>query len=299
MDLLAQMTTFVRVVEAGSLSSAARSLKMSAPAVSRQIAALEASLGHALTLRSTRRTSITTAGDRYYEHCVRILREVEAARLSVAAADVGGLLTLNAPITLGLTRIAPRLPPFLAEHPDVRIDLHVDDKVVDLVADGVDVAIRCDVPVVDSSSVVARKLFTFRRVIVASPEYLKHEREPAAPSDLSRCNAIIHLSAALHTTKSPTVWRLARGGGGGVEVPVVVRGVLRTNAVYAARDAALAGVGIALLPDWLVADDVAAGRLRRVLKDYETPLVRTVAVYRTERRSSPAIKALVAHLVTA
>src|SRR5277367_1084773 len=125
MDLLAQMTTFVRVVEVGSLSAAARALRLSLPAVSRQISSLEASVGAALFLRTARRVVVTERGQRYYQRCLRVLREVDAAQGSVRSDDgVAGLLTVSAPVTLGLARVAPHVLALLVKHPGLRIDLH-------------------------------------------------------------------------------------------------------------------------------------------------------------------------------
>jgi DNA-binding transcriptional LysR family regulator len=179
----------------------------------------------------------------------------------------------------------------LAKHPGLSVDLHLEDRLVDLVADGIDVAVRCGVGPANSASIVARTLFVYRRIAVASPGYLARHDEPETPAALSRHDTIVHLGAA-RTSKTAHMWRFRRAG---VETAVEVRGTLRTNAVYAIRDAAVAGMGIAVLPEWLVQDDVAAARLRPVLPDYDAPLVTVSAVYRTEHRATPAVKAFVRH----
>ena len=135
MDLLAQMATFVRVVEAGSLSAAARDLRLSTAAVSRQLGALEESLGGALLLRSTRKLTVTEAGRAYYERASRILRDVDEAQSAVRPRpDVSGLVVMSAPVSFGLTRVSPHLPSLLTRHPELRVDLRLEDRVIDLIA---------------------------------------------------------------------------------------------------------------------------------------------------------------------
>jgi len=289
-DLLAQMTTFVRVVEAGSLSAAAVPLGLSLPAVSRQISALEDELGGALLIRTTRRVEVTEAGRRYYEHCLSVLREVDAAQGSVKRGRVvEGTLVVSAPVTFGLARVSPHVPAVLAKHPGLSIDLRIEDRVIDLVGEGVDVAIRTGSPIPDSASVVARRLLTFQRVVVASPKYLRRRGEPHSVEALAKHDAVTHLGPI----GRPVPWPFTRDG---KEITVEVRGTLRSNAPYAVRDAALAGCGIALLPDWLAAPDVAAGRLKILLREYEAAKVVVSGVHRTEMRGAPRVRALLDYL---
>jgi DNA-binding transcriptional LysR family regulator len=290
MDLLSQMATFVRVVEAGSLSSAARGLRLSLPAVSRQLSALEDELGAPLLLRTTRRLTVTEAGRQYYARCLRILREVEEARGEVRAGrEVAGRLTVTAPVTFGLSHVTPHLPALLERHPGLHVDLLLEDRVTDLVGEGVDVALRAGIAPPDSTAFMAHPLMTFHRIPVASPRYLKHRGEPKAPEALARHAALVQLPGA----GSAGTWHFQREG---KEVAVEVTGPLRISAPLALRDAAVAGLGVALLPEWLVAGDVAEGRLQALLPGWGTPPQTLSAVHRMELRGAARVRAFLEHL---
>lgn len=285
-DLLVQMATFVRVVESGSLSAAARHEKLSPAAVSRQLADLESQLGVALTLRTTRKLTVTEAGRAYYERAVRILRDVEDARDAVSAGhEPRGLLTVSAPVTFGLACLWPLIPELTARHPRLRIDLRLEDRVVDLVSEGVDVAIRAGIRVPDSAGLVAHPLASWDRWVVAAPAHLERHGTPTSPGELAEHEAILHLPGG--------PWRFRREDDDEVVQPV---GRLRTNALLAVRDAALAGHGVAALPAWLVAPEIAAGSLLRLVPDWSLPRVSTCAIHRTELRGAARVRALVEHL---
>lgn len=285
MDLLAHMRTFTRVVERGSLSAAAREGRVSLPAVSRQLRALEEHLGAALLVRSTRRMSVTDAGRRFYEQSVRILADVDAAEESVSDEKVvRGTVTVSASITLGLTHVVPRLAALTRAHPKLEVDLRLEDRYVDLVAEGVDVAIRGGGAPPDSTAFVAHLLFESTRFVVASPRYLRKHGTPRTPEQLAKHACVVQLAA----TGSFVRWTLRKGDD---ERTVPVRGAVRTNAPVAVRDLARAGMGLALIPDWIVEEDLANGSLERVLDGWQHPPVRIWAFHRSELRASRRVRA--------
>jgi DNA-binding transcriptional LysR family regulator len=196
MDLLDQMETFVRVAETGSLSKAGRVRSLSLPAVSRQLRALEVELGVALIIRSTRRLRLTEAGQRWYENCVRILADIEQARAEVGSGTTPrGALTVSVPVTFGLAHIMPRIHPLLTRHPDLSINVRLEDHLVDLVSEGVDVVVRGGFELPDSPSLISLPLLRFRRLAVASPDYLHAHGVPSDPTGLSGHSCLIQLGA--------------------------------------------------------------------------------------------------------
>ncbi|HEX4460601.1 MAG TPA: LysR family transcriptional regulator [Polyangia bacterium] len=291
MDLLEKMGTFVRVVEAGSFSSAAKQLRLSAAAVSRQIATLEEELQLSLLRRSTRHMAITPAGRLYYERCLRILREVDDAQALGRNAATDGFLRVNAPVTFGLARLVPHLHELLERHRGLRIDLRLEDRLIDLALEGMDVAIRVGGAPPESSDVVAQKLFAFRRILVASPRYLQRRGEPKTPEALAKHAALTHPFG-----NGRDSWLITNGAR---EVRVRLDIVVRSSALHAIRTLAVEGAGIALLPDWLVRDEVAARSLRKVLPAWHTEPVTVNALYRTAQRGSARVRALIDHLRTA
>lgn len=292
MDLLAQMSSFVRIVESGSLSAAARRLRLSLPAVSRQLRALEEELGSPLVVRTTRRLTVTELGRAYYERCVRILREVEEAQRSARAHDeVAGRLVVAASVTFGLLRIGPTLPALLGAHPRLRVDLRLEDRRSDLVGDGIDVAIRAGALLpADSPGLVAAPLPSFRRIAVAAPGYLRRRGEPREPAALARHDALVQVSGLGAPISQ---WRFSQGER---EETVAVCEVLACNALAVLRDAAVAGLGVAVLPEWLVAREIEAGALRQILAKWTCPPAHLSAVYRVELRGAARVRAFVEHL---
>jgi DNA-binding transcriptional LysR family regulator len=291
-DLLAQMTTFVRIVDSGSLSAAARRLRRSLPAVSRQLRALEEELGAPLVLRTTRKLTVTDFGRAYYERCARILREVEEAQASGRSSGAEGRLVVSASVTFGTLRVAPTLPALLAAHPRLRLDLRLEDRLSDLVGDGVDVAVRAGALLAaDSPGLIAAPLPSFPRVVVAAPAYLRRRGEPKDPAALARHDALVQVSGAGAPVDQ---WRFLAADGR--EESVQVRELLTCNALAVLRDAAIAGLGAARLPTWLVADALAAGALRPLLPRWTCPPAQLLALYRVELRGAARVRVFVEHL---
>ena len=288
MDLLGKMATFVRVLEAGSFSAAAKQLRISSAAVSRQIAMLESEVGVGLLLRSTRRMNVTPEGRLYYERCLRVLREVEEAQLVGRQKKVEGLLQITAPVTFGLLRVVPEMLPFMAKHPGLRVDLRLEDRLLDLALEGVDVAIRVGSTPLQSTEVIAHELFSFRRVVVASRDYLKRKGEPKTPESLAKHDCLTYPAGDLAdhwTLSSPEREARAR-----------LNVIFRCTAIHAVADLCAQGAGVALLPDWLVANGTKQRPLKRILDSWTTELVRVHAIHRRAHRGAQRVRALVDHL---
>ena len=288
MDLVEQMRTFVRVVDAGSLSSAARGRGLSLAAVSRQLGALEDDLGAKLLVRTTRRLQITPAGQRWYAHCTRLLRDLDGARADVDdRGEPRGTVVLSAPITLGMAYVVPKLAQLARAFPRLEVTLRLEDHVVDLVADGVDIAVRGGIAPPDSPSIIAHEVVAFRRIAAASPAYLARRGTPKHPRDLERHDGLVQQNLAAAFTQ----WRFERGDEA-IDVKPRVR--LGSTAPLVLRDWAIAGAGIAVLPEWLVTD--TGKSLRPLLEGWTTPVIRAWALHRTEVRGSPRIRAVLAAL---
>jgi len=284
------MATFVRVVDAGSLSKAARAMHVSPAAVSRQMSMLETELGAGLLVRTTRRVTVTEEGRRFYAAAERTVRDVEDARLAVRPdRAMAGPLTVSMPTALGLSRLDVSLTALVAKHPGLRVDLRLEDHPVDLVAEGVDVAVRAGLPPPDTTSLVAYPLAESERVVVAAPAYLRRRGEPEALGELTYHDALVHLHAGVGVG----VWTLQRAG---ETTTVDVRGPLRTNALLALRNAAVAGLGLALLPRFLVADDLHRRRLRVVpLGGWQPPSQSIYALVRVDAKARARVVAFLDH----
>jgi DNA-binding transcriptional LysR family regulator len=284
-DLLEQMRTYLRITETRSLSEAARGLHLSVAAVSRQLAALEEDLGVTLITRSTRRLAITESGERWRDHCARVLAAVDVAHADVKAGpEVRGRVVISAPASYGLVHLAIPLERLLVAHPALSIELRLEDHAVDLVGDGVDIAVRAGMAPPDSGAFVAHRLRTFRRVLVASPSYLRKRGTPKHPRDLSGHE----LLAQTRATAAFARWTFLRGEEE-VEVPVNARRMASSPLLL--REWAKSGAGIALIPSWLVQD------LRLLLPEWLTPPIAVHAIHRAEARGVPRIAAVVGALI--
>ncbi len=290
MDSVNAMIVFARVVEANGFSAAARRLGLSKSAVSKQVAALEDRLGARLLNRTTRRISPTEIGQALFERCQRIAAEVEEAELAVTrlSAAPRGRLRVNSSMSFGHIFLAPLLPAFQALYPEVTVELTLNDRLVDVVEEGYDLAVR--IARLGDSSLIARKLADARRIIAAAPAYLAQHGRPAAPADLAAHNCLTYSYVA-----RPGVWRV--GDADGAVHEVAVTGSLHTNNGDALRAAALGGLGIVDLPTFLVGDDIAAGRLVHLFPHYVDRFGGIYAVYPHNRHLSAKVRALVDFLV--
>lgn len=261
------MVMFARVVDAGGFSEAARRTGTSKSSVSKAISRLETSLGARLLNRSTRKLSVTEIGAAFYEHCARIAEEAAQAAESASQlqSEPSGVLKITVPVAFGRLHVAPAVVEYLGRYPLLKIDMSVTDRIVDLVGEGYDLAIRIAREV--DPHLVARELAPARRVICATPDYFRRYGLPETPADLERHNC-------LHYTRfAPRAeWRLQGSQG---EIVVSVKGSLRIDDDDALSQAVMSGLGIAILPTFIIGREMQAGRLRSVLSDF-VPLERRI-----------------------
>jgi DNA-binding transcriptional LysR family regulator len=284
-DRLTALEVFARIVEGGSFTEAAAQLGLSRAAVSKHVTALEDRLGARLLNRTTRRCSPTEAGAAFYERCRQLLAELEEAEAEAGEAAVRprGRLKVSAPMTFGARHLAPALPDYMAAYPDVRVDLTLDDRVVDLVQEAFDVAIR--IARLDDSTLIARRLAPCRMLIVASPAYLARHGEPMVPADLARHDCLGYSYAA-----RGGVWELSGPDGTTLQR---VKGRLQANNGDVLAAAAAGGLGIVAGPSFILGDLVRAGRLRPVLPGYRLPELGIHAVWPPGRHVSAKLRSFV------
>ncbi len=280
-----QISTFVEVVAKGSLSAAARAEGIAPAMIGRRLDALEQRLGVKLLQRTTRKLVLTNEGAAFLEDCQRILSELEDAESAVAerSARASGHLLISAPAGFGRQHVAPLLPSFLAEHRDVSLTLNLNDRVVDLIGEGIDVAIR--IASLSDSNLVGVKLADNARVVVATPAYLKRHGRPATPTDLARHNCL-----AISSEGSQRGWTFRENG---KTVTHKVQGNMVCNDGEVLHDWALAGKGLAWRSMWEVGAEIAAGRLCTVLDQYAAPGNDIHAVFAQRRHLPLRIRALV------
>ena len=290
MDIATQMMIFARAVQEGGFSAAARALDLTPSAVSKQISRLEDRLGVRLLNRSTRHISLTEEGRAFYERCTRITAEIEEAQewVSELKGIVRGSLRVASTVAFAKHLVLPLIPEFLERYPELRVVLEVTDRLVDLVEEGVDVAIRFTEQLSDPS-LVARRLAINRRVVCAAPSYLNAHGVPEAPDDLLKHNCL-----SLYTVSSFNDWEFESAEGTRV---LHVTGNFETNSADALYHAALAGLGIARLSTFLVGPDLKAGRLVRLLPDYVHEKASILAVYPHHRHLSLKVRAFIDFLV--
>ena len=286
MDRLAAIEAFVRVAESGSFSEAARRLRAAKSAVSRQVSALETELGARLFHRTTRSLTLTEPGRGYFDRAVRILADLAEANRSVSQLQAAprGRLRVNAPMSFGFLHLAPAIPDFLFRFAEVEIDMIMNDRFVDLVDEGFDVAVR--IGTLDDSSLVARKLAPIRRAVCASPAYLKDHGVPVSPDDLSAHDCLCYSNVSLGHE-----WRFVAADGR--PWPIAVKGRLTANNGDAIRAAALRGLGLAYLPTFIIGGDLQEGALVTVLESFVPQDMTLNAVYPHARHLSPKVRAFV------
>jgi DNA-binding transcriptional LysR family regulator len=262
MDKLLALKMFVETVRSGGYSSAARKLGISTSSVTRQVAGLESELGASLLNRTTRNTSVTVAGQHYFDKAVAILEAIDEADAVVAdrGSEAQGRLHASVPVEFGRRIIAPHLGRLLERHPGLEISLSLSDEVSDLLSEQIDVSVRLGSSVV-SDDIVSKRLGDFKRWVVASPEYLTRIGLPRHPRDL-----LEHQCLRFDYRTGHHDWTFQSDKD---VIRLNVQGRLQSNNADILREAALAGGGVTLLADWLVREDVSAGRLTRVLEQYE------------------------------
>ena len=286
MDRLAAMETFVGVIEAGSFSAAARRLNLGQPAVSKSIAQLEERLGTRLLLRSTRGLTPTDAGQRFYEHAKRAIEEADEAEQAARDSSEGlsGRLRVSAAVTFARLHILPALKTFMERHPQLEIDFALDDRNIDLLEEGTDVALRMGM--LEDSSMTARRIGRSPRLVVGTPGYFARAGVPRTPADLSGHQAIVYSQ---------------RGGGeswsfgqGSTEVAVAVSGRVRVSAAEGIRTAVLADMGLAVASRWMFAPELDDGSVQAVLNDWTLPPLDLWAVFPSGRLVTAKARAFVA-----
>ncbi|MBZ2207602.1 LysR family transcriptional regulator [Massilia soli] len=280
-----QISTFVEVVARGSLSAAARAEGIAPAMIGRRLDALETRLGVKLLQRTTRKLALTNEGAAFLEDCQRILSELEEAESAVAerSARASGHLLVSVPAGFGRQHVAPLLPSFLAEHRDVTVNLNLTDRIVDVVGEGVDVAIR--IASLSDSSLVGVKLADNQRVLVASPAYLRRNGTPRTLADLAKHNCL-----AISSEGSQRGWSFSENG---KIVTLKVAGNMVCNDGAVLHDWALTGKGLAWRSMWEVASDIEAGRLRTVLDQFAAPGNDIYAVFAQRRHLPLRIRAFV------
>jgi len=297
MDNVKAMRLFLTVVQTGSLSGAGRQSGLSPASVSRQITALEDDLGVRLLNRTSRRLSLTEAGQVYLEHAERLLQDIDELRDAVSqmAVKPRGTLRIQSRISLGTQHVAPLIPAFLALYPDLKIDLWLTDNDLDLTEHGIDLAIRTGN--LSDSTLIGRRLASSPRVICASPEYWAEHGKPATPEALMDHNCLTY---RFEFGTAAALWQFRIDMGQSINIQVA--GNFQTNNGEALRVATLSGLGVAMLPAWSVKDHLKAGSLERVLSDYETTVsdldFGIYAVYLSRRNLSAKTRLFVDHLVT-
>jgi DNA-binding transcriptional LysR family regulator len=289
MNPLSDVAVFVRVVESGSFTRAADALALSKAAVSKYVNRLEARLGARLLHRTTRRLALTEAGEALFARSAAALAELHEAENDVAqlTGKPRGMLRVTAPTYFGVTVLAPRLKEFRARYPELTLDLDLSDRIVDIVKERFDVAVR--ISAMPDSSLVAMKLAPCPTALVAAPSYLRRHGTPATPADLAD-----HEGLGYSVVRTPNEWRFRAAKGRWISV--TIRNQIRCNNDFALKQFALDGLGLAYFPRFFVEGELASGRLVQVLADHPGPELAINAVYETRRHLLPKLRAFLGFL---
>lgn len=288
MDTFAAITAFVTTVESGGFAPAARRLNVATSSVIRQVDSLERHLATFLLHRTTRKVTLTSAGEVYYEHALRLLCDLENAHRAVAEAEglPTGLLRISLPVVFGQLHVAPILHRFIERYPGMNLDIHLSDQLVDLAAQRLDLSIRLGG--INATNVIAHRLTQHTRVLCASPAYLHQHGIPEQPVDLEQ-----HQCLRFSYSTGGQVWQFTNGQVQSVKVS----GPLQSNNSQMLRDAALNGMGIILMPSWLVGEDIRTGRLVRLLAQWRVGINgdedSVYALYLPTRRGSKKVRAFI------
>jgi DNA-binding transcriptional LysR family regulator len=284
MDRLASMETFVRVVETGSFSGAARQLRVGQPAVSKSVAQLEDYLGVKLLTRSTRGLTPTEAGLGYLERAKRALEEAAEAELAARGAGAGlkGRLRICAAVTFARIHLIPLLPKFLAQNPELELEVILDDRQIDLVQEGIDVALRMG-KLMDST-LTTRRIARCRRLVMGTPAYFDRAGTPATPSELSKHQAVVYLQG------EGSVWSFRRESS---ELAVTVQSRLRVTAAEGVRAAVLADIGLTIASEWMFTTELRSGAVQAVLQEWDLPGMALWAVFPAKRAATVKARAFV------
>lgn len=288
MSRFAAMEVFIRVVETGSFSGAARLLNVQQPAVSKSVAQLEKRLGVQLLLRTTHRLTPTEAGQGFYERAKRAVEEAEEAEMVArgAGATLAGRLRICVSVTFGSVYVIPRIPAFLARHPALELEIKMDDRNIDLVEGGIDVAFR--IGPLAASSHTARKIGQCRRVVVGAPGYFDRVGEPLTPGDLAAHEALM-----IGLPGHGAAWSFRRDA---TETSVTLHGRTRIDAGEGVRAAVLSEIGLAVSSEWMFYQELKDGRVKPVLSDWVLPPLDLWAVFPAGRRTNAKTRALVSFI---
>ncbi|NWD04353.1 LysR family transcriptional regulator [Pseudomonas gingeri] len=288
MDRLAAMETFVYVVETGSFSAAARRLNVGQPAISKNIAQLEERLGVRLLTRSTRGLSATEAGTLFFERAKKVIEEASEAELAARGAGAGlsGTLRISTTVTFSRLHILPHLGRFLEMHPLLDVDVRLDDRSVNLIEEGVDVALRMGN--LSDSGLTARRIARCRRLVLGTPAYFERCGLPESPADLADHEAVIYSLGG-----GGTSWLFKKGA---TEQSVIISGRVRVSAAEGVRTTVLSNYGLTLSSEWMFSPELASGEVVSVLEDWTLPDMDLWAIFPTGRMASAKARAFVAYV---